>query len=107
LERVGKVIDHALKPRFGKHKGKHIGGDWVHKAVGDTEGVSRPDLGMMRADEVPPEPARANDSVLRLGGSLRNGPAVKAIQVGWGGDRVPVGMSCILSCAGLGLTVNR
>lgn len=101
MERVGKVIEHALKPRFGKHKGKDIGGDWVHKAVGDNEGVSRPDLGLMRADEVPPEPARANDSVLRLGGGLRNGPAVKAIQVRWGEDRVPVWV-CRVSRRALG-----
>jgi len=101
LERVGKALDHALKPRFGKHKGKDIGGNWVHKAVGDSEGLSRPDLGMMLAGENPAEPNQANDSVLHLGGGLRNDPIVKAVQVQLEEDHVPVGLSCILSCTGL------
>jgi hypothetical protein len=89
---MGKVLTHALKPRMGKHKGEDLGGDWVHKAMGDSEeGLSRPELDIMRAEEAAvaaaaapgPEPTRPADSVLRLGGGVRNVTMVvsKAIQV--------------------------
>ena len=103
---MGKVLNHALKPRVGKLKGKNLGGDWVHKALGDSEeGLSRPDLvDTMRAEEAAaaaaapaaavPEEQRPSDSVLRLGGGVRNVTTVvsKALQVGGWVGRMSVGI---------------
>jgi len=51
----------------------------VHKAVGDSESISRPNLDLMRAEEQAAVPA--NESVIRLGGGLRDTPIVKIVQV--------------------------
>jgi hypothetical protein len=93
LDRVGKVLSHALKPRLGPHKGKDMGGPWVHKALGSDDPIERPtllDSDSMAGEEVEPEliaPATATDptrkradSVLHLGGAPRT-PATTLRQV--------------------------
>lgn len=51
----------------------------MHKTVGDSESISRPNLDLMRAEEHPAVPA--NESVIRLGGGLRDTSIVKIVQV--------------------------
>ncbi len=85
INRVSKVLSHALKPRLGPKKGKDVGGPWVHKALDSDDPIERPTLldtdtmaGTEEAEPIAIAPAAATDatqkradSVLHLGGALR------------------------------------